>query len=43
MDFETVKNSVMKTNHLVTVETCWPFCGIGAEISAQVVECKFFV
>ncbi|CAJ0565003.1 unnamed protein product, partial [Mesorhabditis spiculigera] len=41
-DFETVKKSVMKTNHLVTVETGWPFAGIGAEISAQVIESEAF-
>lgn len=28
LDFETVKTSVIKTHHLVTVETGWPFCGI---------------
>lgn len=27
LDFETIKNSVMKTSHLVTIETGWPFCG----------------
>uniref|UniRef100_A0AC34GIK8 Pyruvate dehydrogenase E1 component subunit beta n=1 Tax=Panagrolaimus sp. ES5 TaxID=591445 RepID=A0AC34GIK8_9BILA len=38
-DFETVSKSVKKTGRLVTVETGWPFCGIGAEIGAQVFEC----
>jgi len=41
-DFETVKKSVMKTHRLVTVETGWPFAGIGAEISSQVVESEAF-
>ncbi|RCN42552.1 Transketolase, pyridine binding domain protein [Ancylostoma caninum] len=27
LDFETIKNSVMKTHHLVTVEQGWPFAG----------------
>ncbi|EPB70872.1 putative pyruvate dehydrogenase E1 component subunit beta [Ancylostoma ceylanicum] len=38
LDFETIKNSVMKTHHLVTVEQGWPFAGVGAEICAQVNE-----
>ncbi|VDM52885.1 unnamed protein product [Angiostrongylus costaricensis] len=38
LDFETIKNSVAKTRHLVTVEQGWPFAGIGAEICAQVNE-----
>uniref|UniRef100_A0A915ELJ7 Pyruvate dehydrogenase E1 component subunit beta n=1 Tax=Ditylenchus dipsaci TaxID=166011 RepID=A0A915ELJ7_9BILA len=42
LDFETIKNSVMKTNHLVTFEAGWPFCGIGAEISAQIAESEVF-
>ena len=42
LDFDTIKNSIMKTNHLVTIETGWPFCGIGAEIGAQVMESEAF-
>ncbi|KAK0419720.1 hypothetical protein QR680_014288 [Steinernema hermaphroditum] len=42
LDFETIKASVMKTHHLVTVEQGWPFAGIGAEISAQIVESEAF-
>jgi|UniRef100_A0AC35F6B1 pyruvate dehydrogenase E1 component beta subunit len=38
-DFETIAKSVQKTGRLVTVETGWPFCGIGSEIAAQVFEC----
>lgn len=41
-DFETIKRSVMKTHRLVTVEQGWPFCSIGAEISAQVMESEAF-
>lgn len=41
-DFETIKQSVMKTHHLVTVEQSWPFCSIGAEILAQVMETEAF-
>jgi pyruvate dehydrogenase E1 component beta subunit len=37
-DAETVVASVKKTNRLVSVEEGWPFAGIGAEISMQVIE-----
>ena len=37
-DAETVAASVRKTNRVVTVEEGWPFAGIGAEVSMQVVE-----
>jgi len=42
LDFDTIRESVKKTHRLVTVETGWPFCGIGAEISAQIVESDAF-
>jgi pyruvate dehydrogenase E1 component beta subunit len=35
LDTETVVESVKKTNRLVSVEEGWPFCGVGAEISAR--------
>lgn len=38
LDHETIIKSVMKTNHLVTVESSWPQFGVGAEISASIVE-----
>ena len=38
LDRETIITSVMKTNHLVTVEGCWPQFGVGAEISASIIE-----
>jgi len=41
-DDETIIKSVMKTNHLVTVEGGWPHCGIGAEIVARVMESPAF-
>ena len=40
MDEETIINSVMKTNHLVTVEGGWPQFGVGAEIAAKIMESK---
>lgn len=42
LDMDTIKASVMKTNHLVTVEQGWPTCGLGAEISASIVESEAF-
>jgi pyruvate dehydrogenase E1 component beta subunit len=32
---------VKKTNRLVTVEEGWPFAGIGAEVTMQVIEQAF--
>lgn len=40
MDVETIETSVMKTNHLVTVEGGWPQFGVGAEICARIMEGK---
>ncbi|XP_013407526.1 pyruvate dehydrogenase E1 component subunit beta, mitochondrial isoform X1 [Lingula anatina] len=42
MDEESIIKSVMKTNHLVTVEGGWPQCGIGAEICARIFESPAF-
>lgn len=41
LDTETIVNSVQKTNRLVSVEEGWPFAGIGAEISATIMEQAF--
>ncbi|GBQ68762.1 pyruvate dehydrogenase E1 component subunit beta [Ameyamaea chiangmaiensis NBRC 103196] len=41
LDTETIVNSVKKTSRLVSVEEGWPFAGIGAEISMQVIEHAF--
>lgn len=38
MDVETVEASVVKTNHLVTIEGGWPQFGVGAEICARIME-----
>ena len=40
MDDKAIINSVMKTNHLVTVENGWPQFGVGSEICAKIVESK---
>jgi len=42
MDEETIIKSVMKTNHLVTLEGGWPQFGVGAEICAKIVESPAF-
>jgi len=40
-DTETIVNSVMKTNRLVSVEEGWAFAGIGSELAAQMMEQAF--
>ncbi|RWS14787.1 pyruvate dehydrogenase E1 component subunit beta-like protein [Dinothrombium tinctorium] len=42
MDVETIFKSVMKTNHVVSVEQGWPQCGIGSEICARIMESPVF-
>jgi len=42
LDTETIINSVIKTNHVVTVEGGWPQSGIGAEIIATIMETEAF-
>jgi len=41
LDIETIINSVKKTNRVVIAEESHPFCGVGAEISAQIMERAF--
>mgnify|MGYP003346799854 CR=1 FL=1 len=43
LDFDTVLESVKKTNHLVTVEHGWPQSGIGAEIISRLVEGRHLI
>jgi len=38
LDTDTIIASVKKTNRVVSVEEGWPFAGIGAEITMQVIE-----
>ncbi|GAA5989259.1 hypothetical protein JCM5350_005051 [Sporobolomyces pararoseus] len=42
LDIETIKESVKKTNRLVTVEGGFPAFGVGSEICAQIVESEAF-
>jgi pyruvate dehydrogenase E1 component beta subunit len=41
LDIETILRSVRKTNRVVIVEESHAFCGVGAEISAQIMERAF--
>jgi pyruvate dehydrogenase E1 component beta subunit len=41
LDTATIVESVKKTNRLVAVEEGWPFAGIGAEVSMQIMEHAF--
>ena len=41
LDLPTVVGSVRKTNRCVTVEESWLSCGIGAELSARIMEQAF--
>ncbi|KAK0527637.1 pyruvate dehydrogenase E1, beta subunit [Tilletia horrida] len=42
LDIESIIKSVKKTNRLVTVEGGFPFCSIGSEICAQIMESDAF-
>ena len=41
LDMETLITSVKKTNRAVTIEEGWPVAGMGAELSAQLMEDAF--
>ncbi len=41
LDIETIIKSVKKTNRVVVAEESHAFCGVGAEISAQIMERAF--
>ncbi len=41
LDIDTIVESVKKTNRAVVAEESHPFCGVGAEISAQITERAF--
>ncbi|WP_169569161.1 pyruvate dehydrogenase complex E1 component subunit beta [Sneathiella limimaris] len=41
LDMDTIIASVQKTNRCVTVEEGWPQHGVGAELSAQIMEKAF--
>jgi pyruvate dehydrogenase E1 component beta subunit len=41
LDIETIVASVRKTNRVVVAEESHPFCGVGAEISTEIMERAF--
>ena len=41
LDIDTIINSVKKTNHCISCEEGFPYSGIGAEISSQIMEKAF--
>lgn len=41
LDYTTIVESVKKTNRLVVVEECWPFCSISSEITYHVQQHAF--
>ncbi len=41
IDYETIYNSVRKTNRCITVEECFPVCSIGNHLSASIMENTF--
>src|SRR6202158_5474640 len=41
LDINTIVDSVKKTNRVVVAEESHPFCGVGAEISAEITERAF--
>src|SRR5260370_13219486 len=41
LDIETIVESVKKTNRVVVAEESHPFCGVGAEISSEIMERSF--
>ncbi|KAK7126601.1 hypothetical protein R3I94_017936 [Phoxinus phoxinus] len=42
LDTDTIETSIMKTNHLITVEGGWPQFGVGAEVLAGIMESPAF-
>lgn len=42
LDRDTIINSVKKTGRVISIETGWPQCGIGSEISAILMESDAF-
>lgn len=41
LDLKTIAASVEKTGRLLILDSSWSFCGISAELSAQINECLF--
>ncbi|MFK8104017.1 MAG: pyruvate dehydrogenase complex E1 component subunit beta [Saprospiraceae bacterium] len=41
LDFQTIVDSVKKTNRLVIVDECWPFAGVSAEVTYEIQKFAF--
>lgn len=41
MDYDTIIQSVKKTNRLVVVDECWPFAGVSSEIAYMIQKRAF--
>lgn len=41
LDFQTIVNSVKKTNRLVVVDESWPYAGISAEVTYEIQKYAF--
>jgi len=41
LDINTIVQSVVRTNHVISIEQGWPFYGIGSEISASIMESMY--
>ena len=42
LDTQTIFESIKKTHRIISVEEGWPQCGVGAEISALILESEVF-
>lgn len=41
LDIDTIAQSVVRTNHIISIEQGWPHAGIGSEIAARIMESRF--
>ena len=41
LDFQTIVDSVKKTNRLVVVDEAWPFAGVSAEVAYEIQKYAF--
>lgn len=41
LDIDTIVQSVIRTNHIISIEQGWPHAGIGSEIAARIMESRF--
>ena len=41
LDYETIVDSVKKTNRLIVIDECWPFAGVSSEVAYEVQKYAF--